>query len=379
MPIVKRGRKWQATINHKGERYRRAFEAYVDAETWEAQTKLDIRAGRAIDLGDSSRRPSAGVTLGQLREETLKHRWAGSKGERTHVLNSRLVMELLGADLPVTQISTRRIEDMIFKLTQIGNGDSTINRKVSCLSTMLRYAVMHKYIPVLPHIPKKKEPEHRIRWMTDQEQAEILAFFHHIGNEDMEDIVKLSLDTGIRRGELLRIQARDIHEQQLHIWESKSGKARTVPLTKRASAVLGKRSNRTEHPTDKLFVGWTGDGIRHYWDRARQHMGMMHDPQFVPHVMRHTFCSMLAMRGVPIPAIKELAGHSSIVTTQRYVHMAPNVLSEAIGTLEQDSRLQSADTSHDATRGGNRGVASNRPSSGYQTFKEISNLSSIGR
>jgi integrase len=229
---------------------------------------------------------------------------------------------------------------MILKLAQIGNSDSTINRKVSCLSTMLRYALMHQYIPSLPHIPKKKEPEHRIRWITEKEQDELLAFFQYIGQEDMEDIIKVSLDTGARRGELLRIQARDIHNQQLHIWESKSGKSRTVPLTNRAAAVLGKRANITEHPTDKLFAGWTGDGIRHYWDRARQHMGLVRDPQFVPHVMRHTFCSLLAMKGVPIPAIKELAGHSSIVTTQRYVHMSPASLSDAIGLLEKDTRFR---------------------------------------
>jgi site-specific recombinase XerD len=38
------------------------------------------------------------------------------------------------------------------------------------------------------------------------------------------------------------------------------------------------------------------------------------------HILRHTFCSHLAMRGAPARAIQELAGHQDLATTQRYMH-----------------------------------------------------------
>lgn len=41
------------------------------------------------------------------------------------------------------------------------------------------------------------------------------------------------------------------------------------------------------------------------------------------HPLRHTFCSHLAMRGAPAVAIKELAGHTTIAVTNRYMHLAP--------------------------------------------------------
>lgn len=41
------------------------------------------------------------------------------------------------------------------------------------------------------------------------------------------------------------------------------------------------------------------------------------------HVLRHTFCSHLAMRGAPGRAIQELAGHGDLGTTQRYMHLTP--------------------------------------------------------
>ncbi len=53
------------------------------------------------------------------------------------------------------------------------------------------------------------------------------------------------------------------------------------------------------------------------------------------HVLRHTFCSHLAMRGAPAKAIQELAGHKDLSTTQRYMHLSPAAIDEAIRLLEQ--------------------------------------------
>ena len=41
------------------------------------------------------------------------------------------------------------------------------------------------------------------------------------------------------------------------------------------------------------------------------------------HILRHTFCSHLAMQGAPARAIKELAGHANLSTTMRYMHLSP--------------------------------------------------------
>jgi len=57
------------------------------------------------------------------------------------------------------------------------------------------------------------------------------------------------------------------------------------------------------------------------------------------HVLRHTFCSHLAMRGAAPRAIQELSGHANISITQRYLHLAPSALIEAIALLENRSAL----------------------------------------
>ena len=52
------------------------------------------------------------------------------------------------------------------------------------------------------------------------------------------------------------------------------------------------------------------------------------------HILRHSFCSHLAMRGAPARAIQELAGHQDLGTTQRYMHLSPAALDAAIRLLE---------------------------------------------
>jgi site-specific recombinase XerD len=51
------------------------------------------------------------------------------------------------------------------------------------------------------------------------------------------------------------------------------------------------------------------------------------------HILRHTFCSHLAMKGAATMAIKELAGHASLGTTQRYMHLSPAAKDSAIRLL----------------------------------------------
>ena len=52
-------------------------------------------------------------------------------------------------------------------------------------------------------------------------------------------------------------------------------------------------------------------------------------------MLRHTFCSHLAMRGASARAIQEAAGHQDLATTQRYMHISPGAVEAAIGLLDQ--------------------------------------------
>ena len=53
------------------------------------------------------------------------------------------------------------------------------------------------------------------------------------------------------------------------------------------------------------------------------------------HILRHTFCSHLAMRGAKAIQVLELAGHTDMKTTQRYMHLSAAMRDSAIRLLEQ--------------------------------------------
>ncbi|BDG06000.1 tyrosine-type recombinase/integrase [Anaeromyxobacter oryzae] len=71
----------------------------------------------------------------------------------------------------------------------------------------------------------------------------------------------------------------------------------------------------------------------HLWmERAQRQAGLEATGAF--HILRHTFCSHLSMRGAPAKAIQELAGHQHLATTLRYMHLSPAAKDAAIRLLD---------------------------------------------
>ena len=114
----------------------------------------------------------------------------------------------------------------------------------------------------------------------------------------------------------------------------KGGRLRYIPLTTRLGAAL--RDHR--HLRGPLVL-YQDDGspltegtVQGLVRRAAQKAGLFNNG---PHMLRHTFCSHLAMRGAPTRAIQELAGHSNLTTTQRYMHLSPAALDSAIRLIDR--------------------------------------------
>jgi site-specific recombinase XerD len=75
----------------------------------------------------------------------------------------------------------------------------------------------------------------------------------------------------------------------------------------------------------------SADMVKHHVERAARRAQINENGV---HRLRHTFCSHLAMRGAPARAIQELAGHQDLTTTQRYMHLGPAALDNAIRLLD---------------------------------------------
>jgi site-specific recombinase XerD len=112
----------------------------------------------------------------------------------------------------------------------------------------------------------------------------------------------------------------------------KNGRGRFVAMTERVATALRKhrhlRSPRVLCKDDGAPI--TRQGA---WSRVRYAAHRAKVPTGV-HILRHTFCSHLVMRGAAMRSVQELVGHQDLAMTQRYSHLSPAALIDTIRLLE---------------------------------------------
>ncbi len=339
---TKRGSSWEGTVNHKGQRYRRSFASEQEADIWVLESKSKLIKGEPIDMGENAqarRKGNLPHTLGELIDYVYETHWAPMPAGEKAKANALSIAGIIGLSLPITKVSKADVDKARGKLLADGNSPATVNRKVAALSKAMSEAEDLEIIARKPRMARYKESEHRVRRFTPEEERLCMAFFERISNQDMLDYVVLSLDTGMRQGEVLQLHFADAQDGRVTVWgtgangqRSKSGKSRSVALTSRAQAVLDRR--RETIRGKEVFPGFNKNHVAHYWGRMAETLGLDEDKQFVPHILRHEFCSRLASNGENAAVIQQLAGHSTMSVTQRYIHLFGDELDGAIERLE---------------------------------------------
>lgn len=276
------------------------------------------------------------VTLKEALNLAQRLVWKGTPGEKTAMINAEDVCDILGKDRPVDTIDTESVDEMVFELEDRGLALSTINKKLSALSTILGVCMDRGYIEKKPKLTFRKVSNGRIRWLDEKEEETILFLCDQWNLPDYSDLFKVAIDTGMRQGELLKLQVRDYNPttRMITLWLTKNQESRSIPATQRVHDILTRRS-KDSLPTVTIFGGIDKWKIRNTWDRIRRHMKLTGDKEFVFHTLRHTCASRMAMEGVPLMMIQKFMGHKTIQMTLRYAHLSPDSLSAARDALEQ--------------------------------------------
>ena len=176
-----------------------------------------------------------------------------------------------------------------------------------------------------------------------------------VGDRQAYLMVLLGGDAGLRLGEIIALEWRDVDlaarrltvqrsEWLGHVTVPKGGRSRQLPMTQRLTAALkGARHLRS----DRILCLAGGEPITR--DRVIKAIrGAQRIVGIEPgvHILRHTFCSHLAMKGAPARAIQDLAGHADLSTTQRYMHLSPAATEDAIRLLDgRHAAVDSAENS----------------------------------
>jgi len=346
----RRGNKWQADITIDGQRFRQTCDSEDEAILKEAQILSDVRAGRTPDLNSrpgprgtirrTGRRSAA--TLTDLLWLTYRTCWAGTRNEDDAFKNASDCVEALGGDRHPAHITTDDVDEMVATWSKATTwSNSTINRKLAALSKMLTIAEERGVIRRKPVLRRRREPNHRLRVLSDAEERQLLDHLIATGRHDVADLVIILLDTGLRLGEALAVRWADYDEGWIRVWASKNDRPRSIPTTKRARVTLNRRQAEYGKDHDGPFTMLTPWAVTRGWNDARDELGMDGDKQFVPHACRHTFASRLVRRGAPLETVKELLGHRSISMTLRYAHLAPKNLKDATALLDTMPQLVS--------------------------------------
>ena len=223
----------------------------------------------------------------------------------------------------------------------------TIKRRIACLKLFFRWVKQENMISANPfdNLHERIRLPKRLPRSLNSEEIQLLisAISLESENNDFQNFsariaIKLLLTTGIRVGELVKIDIEDITlaDSSLKI-NGKGNRQRLVYLFEESlnQAIARYLTIRRIMPTEsrKLFI--TEAGIPLSTQNTRKLLGNLAcsagiERRITPHMLRHTTATQLLETGLDIRYVQKLLGHQSISTTEIYTHVTDQALRSAL-------------------------------------------------
>lgn len=307
MPVTKRENgSYQVTVCYGGGTYRKTSRlwTYSDAKAFERKWLASVKDAAA---GREPERLIADALEKWLLEHVPKLRSARKTANHARAL------------LPY--IRGRKLVDAAqvwseIKAAELDKSPATVNHKGRILRQISRAAwESWKWID-RPAAIKLLSESPRERFLTTGELEALVAA---CPDEKAAAYILLAAYTGIRRGHLLRLTKHDVQGEYLRL--DRSSKTRTlqlVPLHPKVRAIAA-----------ALPLGIGGRQLQEAWNAARKNAKI--DCRW--HDLRHTCASWLVQSGTPLYTVGQILGHSSPAVTQRYAHLSPQHLADAMAKL----------------------------------------------
>lgn len=323
--VYKRGKTWWVRFQwHKTEirrsahtSNRRTAEKYL-AELQEEYARLD-RGGKPRKTFSEAMLKFLNEHASRLKPSTEADYWQSSE-----VLNEHF------KGLYLDEITKGRISEFISARRADGISDARINRNLACLSSMFKHAIDWEWIDANPARGRKlKEPEGRKRFLT-REEFETLR---DAASEPLQSIIVVAVETGMRLGEILALEVRDVDYKrgEIRVRETKNQETRTIAMSGAASARI--RAQPRHMKTELIF--WRGDGEPLRVSRVSQQFAALVRKAKIPdcrfHDLRHTFASWAVQAGHDLYRVGRQLGHKTPAMMQRYAHLRTDDLKKLVG------------------------------------------------
>lgn len=216
---------------------------------------------------------------------------------------------------------------------------STVNREIAVLQSVFKFAKNDKLITDNPFdyagkIVSLSAEISRDRILSYEEEKCLLVACDNDFRRHLRPIIITALDTAARRGELLKLQWKDIDFSTgtitIRATNSKTEKMRKIGMTSRSKDELLSLWNQSPQNIEELVFG-IKDSFKKAWGSAVREAGIK-DLHF--HDLRHTATTRLIRAGVPNAEAMEVTGHSQPKTFQRYVNLTVESVSAAANLLD---------------------------------------------
>jgi integrase len=339
--VYARGRSFQVKKKFAGHgMVTGTFATQAEAEAFVVACDLAIRQGKPLPnpRGEGSTHSKGIRTLKQLWEETAAVKWAGNRTSSSAEA-AELFVRWCGPDTPIPDAFTaEKLHEFVKYRISLGNAGRTINAKLSAANMMQKLAFDLKLIPAMAKLPRQKQGKGRLRYYTMEEQRTILDWTRKLGHDKWADYWQFLADTGARMGEARKSRWEDYRGGRVTFEapDTKTELTRVVPLTDLAMEALKRRKADPELGGLHGPWAWAGkEETRRMWDKLREFIPWLREDDTVPYTFRHTCASRLAMVGNSAPLIKKWMGHTSLSTTERYMHLAPASVDTMIASLEK--------------------------------------------
>lgn len=312
MAVRKRGGSWEVRLEIGGREISRSLGAgstKADARELETRIKRDVVDGK---VGRAPKR-----TISEAIERWLDGEAKGHKDARGDDTRTRMWLEYIqGEPLSNAVAVAAKASDAWIAA---GLAPGTINRRIALLRRVCRLA--HSRWGWLTEDLSRKlvalPGERSCETFLSREQVMTLA---RAADRRMRDAILLSAYTGLRQGELLRLQPGDVADGCVIV---RTGKTKTserlIPVPRQALPIL-----------KRLPIKMTLHELDYWWRDLRKRTGI----QARWHDLRHTYGSWLAQSGAPPTVIRDLMGHSTLTMTSRYTHTAPEHVRAAVRKLK---------------------------------------------
>jgi integrase len=210
-----------------------------------------------------------------------------------------------------------------------------VNRELSFIRAMLNVAVKKGWISSNPFNAGKPlivvaHENTRERVVTLEEEKRLLDGCG-ARRQHLKAFIMLSLDSGMRQGEIMKLKVRDLHFDLEYIdviaSNTKTEKYRMVPLSPRVAVALQERVQDMQ-PNERPFPY---QKLNHSFARLRKEVGL---PDITIHSLRHTYATRLAKTVLNPAIVGKTLGHSELTTTYKYIHQDLEMVRMAAKAIE---------------------------------------------